>query len=132
VEALKHQSKNEWLEEHILSYERLDALITESMLYAERQVSKRYTKRYEWSPTLIKAVTLKGTGASCFDVHRVGLCPMTYYNELGFVLLSHLQSTIITYPKLLAALLRLGNLGNPCKKIITLYGRTTWKNWQLP
>jgi len=56
VEALKHQSKIEWLEEHLLSYERLDALITESMLYAERQVSKRYTKRYEWSPTLIKAV----------------------------------------------------------------------------
>ncbi len=56
MEALKHQSKIEWLEEHLLSYERLDALITESMLYAERQVSKRYTKRYEWSPTLIKAV----------------------------------------------------------------------------
>jgi hypothetical protein len=56
VAALKQQSKTEWSEEKLLTYERLDASITQSMLYAERQTSKRYTKRYEWSPTLIKAV----------------------------------------------------------------------------
>ncbi len=34
----------------------MDAIITQSTLYAEKACSKRYTKRYEWSPQLIRAV----------------------------------------------------------------------------
>ncbi len=55
VKALQ-QEHSEWTDHHQLEYEKLDKLITESMLYAERQSSSRYTKTYEWSPTLIQAV----------------------------------------------------------------------------
>jgi hypothetical protein len=45
-----------WTAQHTQEYERLDTLITESMLHAERSSGKRYTKRYEWSPTLVQSV----------------------------------------------------------------------------
>jgi hypothetical protein len=45
-----------WEEEYYRTYEKLDSLITEVMLYAEPQTTSRFTKTYEWSPTLIKAV----------------------------------------------------------------------------
>jgi hypothetical protein len=55
MEATKN---NQWSPNHTNSYERLyiETLITESMLYAERSCSKKYTKYFEWSPGLIQAV----------------------------------------------------------------------------
>jgi len=51
------QDYNQWADHHQLEYEKLDKLITEAMLYAERQSGSKYTKTYEWSPTLIQAVS---------------------------------------------------------------------------
>jgi hypothetical protein len=48
--------QNLWGSDQIVKYDRLDVIITQSMLYAEKACSKRYTKRYEWSPQLIRAV----------------------------------------------------------------------------
>jgi hypothetical protein len=56
VTALR-QDYNQWADHHQLEYEKLDKLITEAMLYAERQSGSKYTKTYEWSPTLIQAVS---------------------------------------------------------------------------
>jgi hypothetical protein len=39
-----------WSPLHQQQYERLDTLITEGMLYSERQASKRYSSAYAWSP----------------------------------------------------------------------------------
>jgi hypothetical protein len=45
-----------WTEEHTKEYQNLDKLITDSMLYAERNTGRKVSTRYEWSPTLKKAV----------------------------------------------------------------------------
>jgi hypothetical protein len=45
-----------WSPEYTLQYNRLDAAIMEAMLHAERSCSKKYTKIYKWSPTMILAV----------------------------------------------------------------------------
>jgi hypothetical protein len=45
-----------WTPDHTFCYEQLDSLITEAMLLAERNCSKKYTKHFEWSPTLINSV----------------------------------------------------------------------------
>lgn len=45
-----------WTEEHTKEYQKLDKLITDSMLYAERNTGRKVSTRYEWSPTLKKAV----------------------------------------------------------------------------
>jgi hypothetical protein len=37
-------------------YEHIDVIITAAMLKAEKYCSKRYTKKFEWSPKLIQAV----------------------------------------------------------------------------
>jgi hypothetical protein len=50
------KASSEWEEEDYRTYEKLHSLITEVMLYAERQTTSRFTKTYEWSPILIKAV----------------------------------------------------------------------------
>jgi hypothetical protein len=49
-------SSGQWSPDHINKYEQLDTIITQSMLYAEKFCGKRYTKLYEWSPSLIKIV----------------------------------------------------------------------------
>jgi len=49
-------SSGQWSPDHINKYEQLDTIITQSMLYAENFCVKRYTKLYEWSPSLIKLV----------------------------------------------------------------------------
>jgi hypothetical protein len=53
---LQAAQENKWPPELTISYARLDTLITESMLYAERSCSKKYSKRFKWSPTQIQAV----------------------------------------------------------------------------
>jgi hypothetical protein len=55
---------NNWTTNDQLEYEKLDKLITEAMLCAERNASKRYTKTLEWSPTLVKAVHVSGDSPS--------------------------------------------------------------------
>jgi hypothetical protein len=56
VSQLHMKALSGWEDEDNQTYEKLDLLITEAMLYAERQTSSRFTKTFEWSPTLIKAV----------------------------------------------------------------------------
>jgi hypothetical protein len=46
VTALR-QDYNQWADHHQLEYEKLDKLITEAMLYAERQSGSKYTKTYK-------------------------------------------------------------------------------------
>jgi hypothetical protein len=45
-----------WSDDHTTQYEGLDQIITESMLAAESFCSKKITKRFEWSPTLMTTV----------------------------------------------------------------------------
>jgi hypothetical protein len=49
-------SNKTWNDTHTLQYENLDAIITQSMLFAESSCGKCYTKRFEWSPAMIKLV----------------------------------------------------------------------------
>jgi len=56
VSDLQRKDPTQWREEDYVTYERLDKLITESMLYAERTVSSRFTKTWEWSPVMLAAV----------------------------------------------------------------------------
>jgi hypothetical protein len=59
VANLHAKASTGWEPSDYAEYEWLDTLITEAMLHAEKKTSKRYTKTYEWSPTLIKAVYAK-------------------------------------------------------------------------
>jgi hypothetical protein len=45
-----------WTPDHLIQYKKLDNVITESMLCAEANCSRKITKRYEWSPELVKSV----------------------------------------------------------------------------
>jgi hypothetical protein len=49
-------SNKTWNDTHTLQYKNLDAIITQSMLFAESSCGKCYTKRFEWSPAMIKLV----------------------------------------------------------------------------
>jgi hypothetical protein len=46
----------QWTDSHKAEYEKLDTIITETMLFAEHSCSKHYMKCFEWSVTLIRAV----------------------------------------------------------------------------
>jgi hypothetical protein len=51
LENLKQAVETEeWTAAQTEEYETIDKLITEAMLYAERQVGRRYTGHFEWSP----------------------------------------------------------------------------------
>jgi len=56
VEQLSKITSEQWTLQNQTQYERLDRLITESMLYAESCAAKKYTKKFEWSPTLVRSV----------------------------------------------------------------------------
>jgi len=56
TESLYNIAPNQWNTQQHIEYERLDQLITESMLYAESQAAKWYTNNYDWSPTLVRSV----------------------------------------------------------------------------
>jgi hypothetical protein len=45
-----------WHDSDTELYHTLDTIVTQSMMYAEKQVGKRQTKPYQWSPTLRKTV----------------------------------------------------------------------------
>lgn len=45
-----------WTEAHTTVYQSLDAIITDSMLHAERVSGKSFSKCFEWSPKLTQAV----------------------------------------------------------------------------
>jgi hypothetical protein len=49
-------TKGEWSLDFTIAYEKLDKIFMESMLYAEKVCSKKFTKLYEWPPCLIQAV----------------------------------------------------------------------------
>lgn len=60
-------------------YEKIDKLITKSMLYAEKHSSKKYSVTYQWSPTLAKAVNavrywrLRIRQLKSFSVHEAAI-----------------------------------------------------------
>jgi hypothetical protein len=57
LEALQRViSSGQWSHDHQQEYEKIDKLITEAMLHAEKISSKKYTGTFSWSPELIKAV----------------------------------------------------------------------------
>ena len=57
VSSLYLQAKeNKWTDESTIIYEKLDKLLTEGMLHAEKEVSRKLSKTYWWSPTLSNAV----------------------------------------------------------------------------
>jgi hypothetical protein len=49
---------NTWSTDHLAHCESLDKTITEAMLFAESSCSRKVTKRFEWSPTLIESVEI--------------------------------------------------------------------------
>jgi hypothetical protein len=49
-------SSGQWSHNHQQEYEKIDNLITEAMLHAEKISSKKYTGTFSWSPGLSKAV----------------------------------------------------------------------------
>jgi hypothetical protein len=48
--------RGEWSIRDQEEYEKVDSIITESMLYAERNSSKKYTNTFAWSPPLVKDI----------------------------------------------------------------------------
>jgi hypothetical protein len=57
VRGLKSRAEgNAWGPSDQATYEQLDALTTEIMKHAEKLISRKYTKKIEWSPALAKAV----------------------------------------------------------------------------
>jgi hypothetical protein len=56
VTALQSCAPADWGDQEFIQYEKIDKLVMESMLYAERAAGSRYTKTYEWSPVLLQAV----------------------------------------------------------------------------
>ncbi len=59
VKILQQKEPHQWEDADYQTYEKLDAIITESMLHAERTVGACYTKTWEWSPVLLVAVYAK-------------------------------------------------------------------------
>jgi hypothetical protein len=49
-------SKGQWIDQDRTSYEKIDRLIMEAMLHAERKSSKKFTGTFAWSPELIQSV----------------------------------------------------------------------------
>jgi hypothetical protein len=45
-----------WTLDHNTQYKRLDDLLSESMLYTEKALTKALSKRYEWSPVLKQSI----------------------------------------------------------------------------
>jgi hypothetical protein len=61
LEEKTHQLYNqakygEWSQEAAARYEKIDNLLTEGMLHGEKSVSRKYSKRYHWSPKLSTAL----------------------------------------------------------------------------
>jgi hypothetical protein len=56
IELLYKIPLSEWTLNYQTDYERLDRLMTESMLYAESRATKKYTNTFDWSPALVKTV----------------------------------------------------------------------------
>jgi hypothetical protein len=53
---LKAADANTWTPEDAVEYEKLDKIITEAMIHAERSVSKKISLTYQWSPQLKAAI----------------------------------------------------------------------------
>jgi len=53
---LELSQAKQWNQAQTDEYEKLDIIITQSLLFAKQSCSKKYTKHYEWSPQLKKAV----------------------------------------------------------------------------
>mmetsp|Transcript_7001 Transcript_7001/g.10195 ORF Transcript_7001/g.10195 Transcript_7001/m.10195 type:complete len:653 (+) Transcript_7001:1286-3244(+) len=57
VMQLKEKSEDsKWAKQCVMKYEKIDNIITASVRYADKQVAKRYSTQYEWSPELMRAV----------------------------------------------------------------------------
>jgi hypothetical protein len=47
---------NTWTSSHTLEYEKIDKIITDSMIYAERQVTRSVSSTFQWSVELAQAI----------------------------------------------------------------------------
>ena len=56
LDRLVQIAVEDWTERDRITYEKLDPVITESMIYAESTCAKRYSTKYHWSPLLLQAV----------------------------------------------------------------------------
>ena len=55
-ELLSQIPVGEWTNVDTVKYERLDKMVVQSALYAEKSISRRYSTKYQWSPALLKEV----------------------------------------------------------------------------
>lgn len=57
IQSLEAQATTgQWHDHHIAEYEAIDRLLTEAMLSAEKQISKKVSTTYVWSPTLKQSI----------------------------------------------------------------------------
>jgi hypothetical protein len=54
---LDKAAENQWSDGLTIEYEKLDTLITEAMLRAEKSVSKKVSKTFQWSPSLQASIS---------------------------------------------------------------------------
>ena len=57
ISSLYHMAKNnDWTTLCTEAYKKIDRLLTEGMLHAEGEVSRKFSRTFVWSPTLSCAV----------------------------------------------------------------------------
>jgi hypothetical protein len=87
LDALQKQVAQEtWTTESQVEYEHLDKTITESMLTAERNISKRIITKYQWSPKIKQAVqSLRYWNLRLRQAHQKPFSPvqLTHYQAEG-------------------------------------------------
>jgi len=54
-----HADNATWQQSHTEQYQVLDNVITDAMLYAEKQIGKQYSATFDWSPKLKEAVQVQ-------------------------------------------------------------------------
>jgi hypothetical protein len=59
IKLQKVAEEGKWTQDHTNSYNRIDKLMTEAMLHAKKEVSRKYSDTYQWSPLISQAVAAK-------------------------------------------------------------------------
>ena len=55
-EKLSEIPVGDWTPSDTIKYERLDTIVVQSALFAEKSIARRYSTKYQWSPALLKEV----------------------------------------------------------------------------
>lgn len=82
-ELFKVAENASWTEENTHTYNQVDKLMTEAMLHAEREVSRKYSDTYHWSPLLSQAVQAKQYWEMRLQQAKGGLVPETRLVKLS-------------------------------------------------